>query len=61
MSVTIRGNECRGDCDPPQEDLITRIVETVRLAGYVWLKPSARYPGMRRCSEAARIGVARSW
>lgn len=25
------------------------------------VKPSVRYPGMRRCSEAARIGVAGSW
>jgi hypothetical protein len=28
---------------------------------YAGVKPSARYPGMRRWSEAARIGVAGSW
>lgn len=27
---------------------------------YALVNPSARYPGMRRWSEAARIGVARS-
>jgi hypothetical protein len=41
---------CRGSCG----------VEEVRCA-HALVKPSVRYPGMRRWSEAARMGVAGSW